>query len=151
MKLRVQKRLAAQVLGVSEKKIKFDVTKLEEIKEAITKVDIRGLIGRGVIQADPIRGISRGRIRKTKNQKSKGKRRGFGSRKGKFGARNPRKVEWIKKIRLQRRFIKELKNKEMISTKTYHDLYKLSKSGFFRNKRHIKVYLEDHNLIIKKK
>ena len=49
MRLTLQKRLAAQMLKCSQKKIKVDETRLEDIKEAITKRDIRGLISENAI------------------------------------------------------------------------------------------------------
>jgi len=147
MKFKVQKRLAAQVLKCSKKRVIFDVDNLEDIKEAITKVDIGSLIKQGVIKERPIKGISKFRTRKNKIQKRKGRQSGAGSRKGKKTARLPKKRIWINKIRIQRRFLKELKDKKVIVTKDYFDLYNKSKGGFFRSKRHIKVYLEEHKLI----
>jgi len=44
MKLNLQKRLAAQILKCSEKRIQLDTTRLSDIKEAITKADIKSLI-----------------------------------------------------------------------------------------------------------
>ena len=82
MNLNVQKRIAADVLKCSPKRIIFDGTKLKEIKEAITKADIRGLIIDGFIQKRRVRGISNFRSRNIKVQKSKGRKRGHGSRKG---------------------------------------------------------------------
>ena len=40
MQLKIQKRLAAQILKTSGKKIRRDSDRLEGIKEAITKADI---------------------------------------------------------------------------------------------------------------
>ena len=141
--MRLQKRLAANVLGCSEKRVLFDRNKLDEIKEAITKADIKNLINQGSIIELQKRGISRSRANKRKIQKSKGLRRGHGSRKGKAGARGEdSKTRWVNKIRLQRRFISALKNSNRIDKQTYKDLYKKSKGGFFRSKGHIIVYLE---------
>jgi large subunit ribosomal protein L19e len=50
MKLKVQKRLAADILKCSIKKIKIDQSRLEDIKESITKKDIRTLIKEGAVQ-----------------------------------------------------------------------------------------------------
>jgi len=149
MDLRLQKRLAGQVLKTSEKHIKIDPTTVADVKEAITKADIRGLIRKGAIIVEPKRSISRGRIRKAKLQRSKGRRRGYGSRKGKFSARLETKREWINKIRNQREFLKELKDKEIIANKIFTELYIKAKGGFFRSKRHIKLYIEEHGLAIK--
>ena len=75
MKLRIQKRLAAQILKCSEKRILFDSSRLDEIKEAITKADIRGLIAIKAITKKPVKGISKVRVRKRKRQRSKGRQR----------------------------------------------------------------------------
>ena len=53
---------------------------------------------------------------------------------------------WMTKIRVQRSFMKELKSKKIISETVFKDLYRKSKGGFFRSKRHIKIYLQEHNL-----
>ena len=80
-------------------------------------------------------------------QKSKGRRKGYGSRKGTANARLDSKTVWINKIRLQRKFLKQLRDTKKISLETYKDLYRKSKGGFFRNKRHIKLYITEHKLI----
>jgi large subunit ribosomal protein L19e len=150
MDLRLQKRLAGKVLKTSTKNVKINPANAADVKEAITKTDIRGLISRGAIVAKPIRSVSRGRARYAKAQRSKGRRRGHGSRKGKFGARLERKTQWMRLIRLQRRFLKELKEKQIVSNKVFYELYAKAKGGFFRSKRHIKLYIEEHNLANKK-
>ena len=149
MKLNLQKRLAAGILKCSEKRIWLDSSRLEDIKEAITNADIRSLIADGVILKKQAKGIARFRARKIAFQKRKNKRKGVGSRKGKKTARTPRKGLWISKIRVQRRFIKSLKDNGLISKEDYHSLYRKSKGGFFRSKRHIKLYIEEHRLIKK--
>lgn len=149
MKLSSQKRLAAQILGVGETRVSFDNSKLPEIKEAITKADIRSLISKGFIKSKPVKSVSRFRARKLKSQKRKGRRSGIGSRKGTPASRLPKKRRWISKVRVQRSFIKELKNKKKVTLATYRKSYKMIKGNFFRSKRHIKLYLEEHNLFKK--
>ena len=61
-------------------------------------------------------------------------------------ARLPRKKRWINRIRVQREFLSHLKGKGAIDRKAYRDIYLKSKGGFFRSKRHIKVYIEEHGL-----
>ncbi len=150
MKLVVQKRLAAAVLKCSQKRIWINPKNLTEVKEAITKVDIKSLIKKGIIRKKQSTGISGFRTKKIKLQKSKGKQKGHGSRKGKKTARLGKKKAWIRKIRIQRRFLKELKSKNLLDTSAYRELYLKSKGGFFRSKRHIKLYLEENNLVKKK-
>ncbi len=149
MQLKLQKRLAAQLTKRSPKKISFDTDRMDEIKEAITKADIRGLINDGAIVAGQRRGTSRVRARKIHIQKSKGKRRGVGSRRGVASARLDSRRLWINQIRLQRKLLSTLKSKELIQPADYADLYKKSKGGFFRNIRHLKLYIEERGIIKK--
>lgn len=143
MKLDNQKKLAAQILKCSKKRIKLDLSRLEDIKEAITKADIRRLIIDKAIDKIHKVGVSRGRARKKLVQKRKGKQKGYGARKGSRNARFPKKEEWMNKIRIQRRLLKNLKEKKIIDDLLYRELYLKSKGGFFRSKRHIKLYLEE--------
>ena len=83
------------------------------------------------------------RARKRLMQRRKGRQSGPGSRKGSRGARLSKKRGWINKIRIQREFLRELKVKKIIDEKLYRDFYLKSKGGFFRSKRHIKLYLEE--------
>ena len=147
MQLKAQRRLASQILKCSEKRIVFDSSRLEDIKEAITKADIRGLVNNKVITKKPIKGVSKVRARKRKEQKRKGRQKGFGSKKGKRGARLPKKKAWMDKVRIQRRFIKHLRDKKAINKKDYQNIYLKIKGGFFRSKRHIKLYLQEQGLV----
>jgi len=149
MRLQSQKRISGQLLKCSKSKIVFDSERLDEIKEAITKADIRGLIIDKAISKKPTVGTSRVRARKKAIQKRKGKRRGVGSRKGRKTARLPQKEVWMNKIRAQRAVLKELKQKEKIENETFRDLYMKSKGGFFRSLRHMKLYINEHNLMKK--
>src|SRR3989344_9238947 len=104
MELKIQKRLAAQILKCSPKRILFDQNRLDEIKESITKADLKSLIKDRAIIRKPVKGISRVRIRRRKVQKRKGRQKGPGSRKGKRTARLSKKREWINIIRIKRKF-----------------------------------------------
>lgn len=149
MRLTLQRRIAAQILKVGKNRIIFDSPKLNEIKEAITKADIRALINSKSIKARLFKGQSRFRTRKIKKQKSKGRRKGVGSKEGKKTARNPRKKVWMRKVRTQRKLLKLLKDKKIITSRIHRDLYSKVGGNFFRSRRHIKLYLEEHNLIQK--
>jgi large subunit ribosomal protein L19e len=145
--LDVQRRLAAQILKCGENRIRFDPDRLDDIKEAITKSDIRSLINIGVISKKRILSTSRFWSRYKKQQKIYGKQKGFGSRKGRKTARNKPKRNWVNKIRLQRDFIKSLRNANTITKASYHELYMKSKGGFFRSIRHLKFYTKERGLI----
>lgn len=150
MKLNVQKRIAADILKSGTNRVSFNTSRLKEIKEAITKADIRKLIKDGAINLNQIKGISSFRSKKIKLQRRKGKRKGLGSRKGKKTARTERKKAWMTKVRVQRKFVRLLKSKEIISVQNYRIIYKMIKGNIFRSKRHLKLYLNENNLINKK-
>lgn len=146
MKLTTQRRIAAGLLKCGETRVWFDPNRLDEIKEAITKLDIRSLIKDLAIQKKQKESTSGFRHRKRLSQKRKGRLGGKGSRKGGKSVRTDTRRTWIRKIRLQRKFIKNLRNKKIITPKIYKSLYMKSKGGFFRSKLHIKLYLEEHGL-----
>lgn len=150
MNLSNQRRISAELLGIGKNRVWFDNNRLDEIKEAITKNDIQGLIKQLAIQKRPDKGTSKYRARCKRKQRRKGRLQGEGSKKGKWTARLPKKKEWMNKVRNQREFIKELKDKKVIEVKHYRNLYSKVKGGYFRSKRHIKLYLTEQGLFNKK-
>jgi len=151
LNLKVQKRITKSLTKAGKKRIKFVSEALEDIKAALTKKDIRGLIKRKSIKIKQKKNSSRSRIRKKLIQKRKGRGKGLGSRKGKKTARLKPKEKWMNNIRAQRKIIKELREKKLITPQTYRKTYLKSKGGFFRSRRHILTYLTEHNLMEKKK
>jgi len=149
MDLSVQKRIAASILKCSEKRVLFDKERLEEIKEAITKEDIRKLVNSRAIIKKQKAGVSRARARIRQIKKRQGRYKGFGSRKGKKGARMGKKELWINRVRLQRNILKEFKKEHKIKSDILRSLYKKVKGGYFRSKRHLLLYINQHNLISK--
>jgi len=143
MDLKVQRRIAAQLLKCSPKRVRFKQDALQQIKEAITKDDIRALIKDGSIQKISVKGVSRARAKYNKLQKILGRRRGHGSRKGTKNARLNTKERWMSQIRAQRKLLAELKNSGVIPKTLYRKLYLKSKGGFFRSRRHILMFLKD--------
>ncbi len=143
----VQRRLAAQILKCGMNRVKFDPDSLDEIKEAITNSDIRSLVNSGAISKKRLLNTSRYWARKNKKQKSRGRQKGSGSRKGKKTARLNPKMTWMNKIRLQRSYIKSLRDSGSIESGAYHDLYMKSKGGFFRSIRHLKLYTNEKGII----
>jgi large subunit ribosomal protein L19e len=141
MKLDKQKELLSRVLNIGKKRIWLDPNRAKDIKEAITRADVLSLIEEGAIKIKKKKGVSRVRAKKIHEQKKKGRRRGPGSREGKKKARTPHTQLWVERIRLQRKFLRDLRDKKTITTKQYRRLYLLSKGGFFRNVSHMKLYI----------
>ena len=150
MRLTVQRRLAADVMDCSPKDVVFEESRLSEIKEAITRQDIKALVNKGFITKSRKSESSRSRARESHNQKVEGRRKGHGSRKGTKNAREDSKLIWMNAVRSQRSLIKDLKDRKLISNETFKDLYAKVKGGFFRNRRHIKLYIGERELIEKK-
>ncbi len=151
MDLKVQKRIAADVLKCAQKNIVFDTSKLSTIKEALTKADIRDLINSNVITKKQLPSQSRSRARKITTQKSKGVQKGAGSRRAKTKIRSKLHEKWLNKVRLERSFIKQLRENKKITPNTYRNTYLKVKGNFFRNRRHIKLYLEEEKLFVTEK
>lgn len=145
MNLRSQKQLAARILkcGIGRVRVKSE----KEVQEAITREDIRNLIKKGLIWKVQKKGQKRDMLRKRLSQKGRGRGRGFGSRKGKAGARKPGKREWIKAIRSVRKSLKGLKESGMIGGRAYRKLYLMAKGGTFKSRRHLLIYLKEHELL----
>ena len=151
MKLDMQKTLASKVAKVGTGRIKIDPANAEQVKEAITKADIRDLIDQDVIKVMPLVRNSKARARARAAAKKKGRQRGAGSKVGRATARSPPKKEWINRIRLQRKIIKSFKDSGRLSTGDWKTLYYRAKGGFFRNKRHLLQTLEQGKLLKEKK
>jgi large subunit ribosomal protein L19e len=143
---KTRKRIAARILKCSPKRVWLDPEHMDDIKEALTRSDLRGLIHDGIIKKVQKKGVSRSRAKERHLKKRKGQRSGMGKRKGKATARTPKKLEWMNTIRLLRSYLRGLKEKKLLDATTYRDLYRKSKGGFFRSKRHLSMYMAERNL-----
>ncbi len=141
MNLRSQRRMAAEVLDVGKSRVWIDPERVEDVSEAITKQDIRNLVESGVIKKKAKKGTSKGRARKNKAQRKKGRKKGHGKRKGSKGARKKSKDHWKEKIRALRKDLREKRDSGEISRSDYRKLYRKAKGGFFRNKKHMNLYI----------
>ena len=125
-----RKKLASKVLGVGTYKIVFDINRLEEIKEAITKQDIKDLFASGAITIRETRG------RKTKIRRKN--RRGPG--KIKFKVRNTKR-DYMVLTRKLRFHVKELRKQGKIDKDQFLDLRKKIKAKMFKDKQHLKAHI----------
>ncbi len=142
MNLRLQKKLASKAAKVGLSRVKINPANLSDIKEAITKADVKDLIAENMIKISNKEGTSRGRARKRHLQKRKGRQKGVGKRKGAQKARTPKKRSWINKIRPQRELLSQLRAKKHIDARIYRELYLKAKGGFFRNRKHLLMYAD---------
>ncbi|MDY6777763.1 MAG: 50S ribosomal protein L19e [Candidatus Nanohaloarchaea archaeon] len=142
MDLRSQKKMASDVLGVGKNRVWIDPDRMDEVEDAITKQDIRNLVESGVIQKKDKQGTSRGRARRKQEQKEKGRQKGHGNRKGGKEGRKSSKDEWKEKIRALREELKRMRDEDELESSEYRELYNMAKGGFFRNTKHMQIYIE---------
>jgi len=130
MDLSKKKKLAKRTLNVGEDRIIFLGSRLEEIKDAITKQDIRDLLKSGAIVIKERKGrkkVQRKRSRSTGNIRRKAKKK---------------KREYIILTRKLRRWLKSQVSKEKLIKEHLTDIRKKIRNKEFRSKVHLKEYLE---------
>ncbi len=147
MSLKAQKRMAAEILKCGENRVYFDPYLIDEIKMAITREDIRNLVKEGIILKKYKKGNSKYRKNVRHERKKKGRARGLGKRKGTKYARLPKKKRWMNRIRPQRRELKKLRDRKLITTATYRKLYKNTKGGMFASVAQMNRYIKEKDLI----
>lgn len=145
--LRHQRRMAAEILKCGVNRVWLDQDRLEEIARAVTKEDIRVLIKGKAIRCKQKKGISSGRKKLLARQKEKGRRKGYGSRKGAKFARLPRKERWIKTIRAIRNYLRSLRDEKKIDRSTYRKYYIRAKGGEFKSKHHLYTHLVSEGIL----
>jgi len=143
--LKLQKRLAASVLGCGKKRVWMDPNEISEIALANSRANIRKLISDGFIIRRPVKMHSRARVRKVHEAKKKGRHMGIGTRKGTHEARMPSKLLWICRIRVLRRLLRKYRASGKIDRHQYRVFYQKAKGNVYRSKR---VLLEALNKLI---
>ena len=136
MQLNKKKELAAKTLDIGKDRIVFNTSRLDEVKEAITRQDIRDLKASGAITVLPIKGRKTIVKRKT--------RRRAGSKKKVV---KNRKRTYVLRTRKLRSYISELKKQGKITQEQNIKLRKEIRASIYRSKAHMK----DHNNLGDKK
>lgn len=130
MNLRSKKQLAAKTFGVGKARIIFVNERIEEIKEAITKQDMRNLLQDGAIIIKEIKGRSKNLPKK--------KKRGFSKIRKNV---NTRKKDYVILTRKLRKLIADRKQKGEIKEEEIKKLRKKIRNKMFKSKAHLKEYM----------
>jgi ribosomal protein L19E len=132
MNLRRKKKLISRTLGVGVRRIKLDSDMRDEIKEAITRQDIKDLKKENIIKIKEKKGRKTKKKRKTKRRKGSIKK-----------SLRRRKKEYVNITRKLREHIKNLKNKGELNKEKYNDLRKKIKSRYFKDFAHLRNYIRE--------
>jgi len=132
MNLRKKKMLAAKTLEVGKERIIFVKTRLDEIKEAITKQDIRDLYNGNAIMIKQIGG--------RKKMKRKKKRETVGNTRKKM---KKRKRKYLILTRKLRNYLNEYNKIKKIPEGQIELVRKKIKNKEFRNKSDMMEYLNN--------
>ncbi|MBW6442489.1 hypothetical protein K0A97_01755 [Patescibacteria group bacterium] len=130
MNLKKKKELAERTFGLGKKRIIFVKSRLKDIKDAITKQDIRDLHQDGAILIKEVKGRKKITRRKV---------RGAGSVRKKV---SKRKQDYVILTRKLRKYLSELKKQGKISKEQSEDLRKKIRNKAFRSKAHLKAQLQ---------
>lgn len=126
MKLNKKKELAKRTLKVGKGRIVFLESRLDEIKDAITKQDIRDLKREGAIIVKEIKG---------KRKVGKKKKKSVGNIRKKV---KTRKKDYVIMTRKLRNYLFELKKLGKISREDEKEFRKKIRNKIFRSKAHLK-------------
>jgi large subunit ribosomal protein L19e len=135
MTIATVRRLAADILNVGRNKVRIDPDNLKEAEGALTRADVRSLIDKGIVRKAKRAG--RASTRRT-GRRGRGRRR---------GTPVDSKTAWMDKIRSQRAFLNTLLDSGALKKESKRSLYGKIKSGIFRNKRAMLLYLKDNSLV----
>lgn len=130
MNLIKKRELVARTFGVGKDRIIFNKERLNDIKEAITKADIRQLEQENAITIAEKRGVRRKEKRRT--------RRRIGSIRRKV---NKSKKEYVMRTRKMRAYLRELKKKDKITREDHAELRRGIRARTFRDKAHLREML----------
>ena len=131
MNLGQKKELAAKTMKVGKQRISFVNERLSEIKEAITKEDMRGLVESGAVIVNPVKG--------RKTNVSRKNRRGTGKIKLKV---NKRKQEYVIITRKLRAYTAELKKQGKLTAEEVTEIRKRIRNRAYKSKANLKLYIE---------
>ncbi len=138
MSLQTVRRIAARILNVGQTRIRIQDAKAAS--EALTADDIRKLIKEKAVVSLPTQGISRGKARFRQARKHAGRGRGKGTKKGARYAGETHKMLWMRKVRSQRRTLRN--NKYRLDSSSHREIYRMVSGNAFRGKKQLLEFIQ---------
>lgn len=142
MGMNFARRAAAYILKRGESAVRIKPEANADAEKALTKEDIRRLVQKGDIYAVKSEHNVSESSKLLKKARGEGRSRGVGSRRGTRKARTGR--VWEKKVRSQRRLLKELKLMKKIDNVTFTRFYSLIKGNQYATKANLLLQLREH-------
>lgn len=130
MNLGKKKNLAKRAFGVGDKRIVFVESRIDDIKEAITKQDMKDLLEDGAIVIKDILG-------RKKNLKRKARRSTGNIRKNV----RKKKRSYVASVRKLRKHVKNSREQGMVDKEESDDLRKKIRNRMFRSKAQLKEHI----------
>jgi large subunit ribosomal protein L19e len=127
MRLERKKELVARALGIGKGRIRFNNTRLSEVKEAITKQDMRDLLESGAIVILPVSG--------RKKVEKRMRRRGAGKVRMKVVDKKKRYITLTRKFR---RHLASLRNASKMEEENYQKIRREIRASAFKDINHFK-------------
>lgn len=140
--LRLQRRLAASILDVGNKRVWMDPNEVNEIALANSRKAVVKLIKDSFIIKKKMKMHSRQRARLRKEERRAGRHTGLGKRKGVAEARMPTKILWMRRQRVLRRLLKKYREAKKIDRHLYHELYLACKASQYKSKKNLADAIE---------
>jgi len=129
MNFRTKKELAKRALKVGKDRIMFVTSRLNDIKEALTKQDIRDLKKDGAIVIKEVKG--RKKVVKINNKSTGNIRKKV----------NTRKRDYVIMTRKLRRYVLEMKKQGKVTNEEFREIRKRIRNRAFKSKAHLKEYI----------
>ncbi len=149
MAITTVRRIASDILGAGTSRIRIRTADIKKAEEALTRDDVRALIGSGIVYTLPAKGVSRARARIYAAKRAKGRKRGRGTVRGRKYATIPRKDSWMAKARAQRGTLRELVAKGRLAPEAHRPVYRMVKGQAFRSRAAMMTFLKESNLLVK--